>query len=464
MNLDRKYLKRRGESWYLKLPIPRPLRALYPTSSGKPREHIEEALNTRDLHEANRLKHRRIAHWYADFRAKERGAAGHLSADVEEARDFRASLREARSDDEARDNIDSAAERARAIEDSAGYDRAKEFFKLATSRKDTLREAWEKWMAANEHNAATKLKDEQAFRGLMDFLGVADGVPSVVTGERARAYVQWLNTEAQSARGGPLAKATKEARIAPLRIFWHDYLEHHEIVPAGGVNPWRAHKITGKRKPGEAQPDKKRPYTDAEILALLNGPELRGGKDVRYPKRTIIEMYALCFYTGARIGEIANRTIGDVEKIRGGYVLHIRTGKTDESPRSIPIYHPIPVEVLKQRIGKRKDARAQLFEEFIPGGPNGSLAWYISKAMGHYRDKVGLGTATDTHSTRRRLITDLTAKGHPLTLVQFYVGHKPAGITAGVYAQPTDEGLRTIARAVRYPAAIERALNATLSG
>jgi integrase len=191
-------------------------------------------------------------------------------------------------------------------------------------------------------------------------------------------------------------------------------------------------------------------------MTLLNGPDMPQTDTVRYSKRTILELYALGFYTGARISEIANRAVGDVEKIRGGYMLHIRTGKTDESPRSIPIVHPIPVAILKRRIGGRTEAKAQLFEEFIPGGPNGSLAWYAGKAMGRYRDKVELGTATDTHSTRRNLITSLRTKGHDKMLVQFYVGHKPEGITDGIYAKPTQSGLMQIARAIRYPARIER--------
>lgn len=462
MTLDRRYLKRRGETWYLKLPIPRGIRHLYKSASGRERTHVEEALGTRDLATANRLKHARLAHWTREFAAKEREAAGTLPVDIAEARTFRQSLRQARDDRDVEAEEDAADERARQIEESAGYDRAKQFYDLATSRRETLQEAWEKWMAVNEHNAATKLKDKQAFQGLLDFLGVADAVPSVVTGAKAREYVDWLNASAVSARGGPLSKATKEGRIAPLRIFWNDYLAHHELVP-DGFNPWRNPKLTGRRKSTEEQPDKKRKYTEDEILALLNGPELRASKGVRYPKRTLMEVYALCFFTGARIGEIANRRLGDVEKISGGYLLHIRTGKTDDALRSIPIYHPIPVAVLKGRIGKRTDKKAQLFAEFIPGGPNGSLGWYVSKALGHYRDRVGLGTATDTHSTRRQLISLLHAKEVPEVLAMQYTGHRPKGMT-GVYAEPEQEAMRSVARAIRYPAKIERAFQTTLAG
>jgi integrase len=355
-----------------------------------------------------------------------------------------------------------AAERAEEIEAKADLPTAKRWYRLATSKGPTLREAWGEWMAVCEHNAATKLKDEQAFRYFLEWLAVADAFPPDITNETARDYIRHVNTEATSARGGPLAKATREARIGPLRLFWREHLEHNDIVPSD-VNPWRNPKLGGRRKASDDQTDKKRPYTDREIVALLHGPELADGERTSYPKRTLMELYALGFYTGARIGEIANRLVRDLEKIKGGYTLHIRSGtKTEESMRSIPILHPIPVAVLKRRIGDRSDPDAQLFVEFIPGGPLGSLAWYPSKALGRYRDKVGLGTATDTHSTRRQLITDLVSKGHPLTLVQFYVGHKPQGITAGVYATPTSAGLRKIAEAITYPPKIERAFRAAL--
>src|SRR5262249_45187699 len=152
------------------------------------------------------------------------------------------------------------------------------------------------------HNAGTKLKDNQAFRGLLDYLQVADALPLDLTHEKARAYVRWLKTEAKSARGGPLADATIHGRIAPLRIFWNDFLEHNELVPLG-TNPWRGHKVTTKRKKANSageQATTKRPYTQEEILKLLKGPEMRDAENVRYPKRTLMELYALGFYTGAR--------------------------------------------------------------------------------------------------------------------------------------------------------------------
>ena len=46
--------------------------------------------------------------------------------------------------------------------------------------------------------------------------------------------------------------------------------------------------------------------------------------------------------------------------------------------------------------------------------------------------------------------------------MQFYVGHKPPGVTAGIYAKAQEKGLRSIAQAIRYSAPIERAFRASL--
>jgi hypothetical protein len=220
------YLKRRGNRWFLKLPIPRAIRHLYPTSTGKPREHIEEALGTGDLVTASRAKHARIAYWLADFRAKERAAAGTLPADLSQAQAMREALRAATTSEEVEATRDYIADRAYDIATSASNEKAEHFVRLATA-KLTIREAWAEWEKENEHDAATKLKADQAFRSLMDFLGVADAPPSAITTERARQYVRWLNTEARSARGGPLAVATKDSRLWPLRSFW-EWLDHNE--------------------------------------------------------------------------------------------------------------------------------------------------------------------------------------------------------------------------------------------
>jgi integrase len=498
----KRHLKRRGEWWWLRLAIAHDVRHHFPTQDrdGKPtglfQEHKEESLHTTSLTEADRIKHGRIEHWNAVFRAKRAEDAKSARAEqrehharpdalTAEAYESRAAMREAlaQADRDLPDGYsdpgvdaveDAAVRRAESIDGNPEHHPdgehgpqpepsalAKHWYSLATNVKEpTIREAWAEWMKANGHDAATRLKDEQALRGLFEHLKLHDTFPSQITHAKARAYVKWLNTEAKSAHDGePLARATRQARIGPLRYFWNRYLRYNEIVPQTVANPWEGHEYPEHK---DHKRPKKRPYEVSEMLAVLNGPNLRTGDDIRYPKRTMIELYCLTVYTGARIGEICNRRLRDVKTIDGGYTLNIPDSKTPSGVRCIPILHPLPVTVLKGRIGDRTDPEAQLFAELIPGGPKGSLMWYVAKAMGRYRRKVGLSSATDTHSLRRHMITLAVNKGLLVTDIQFYVGHKPEGITRGVYTFSTEQGARAVANAIRYPDEVEQGFKRAL--
>src|SRR5262249_26960127 len=154
-NADRLYLRRRGEVWHLKYPIPSELQPLYQSKNGKPTRHKERSLGTRDLREANREKHRYITLWVAEFNAKRRQAAGKLSAQIDETAEWRTSLPEATSAED-EDLIRSlAADRAMEVAKVPGYGEYEEppaelanagaWYKLATA-KATLREAWKQWV------------------------------------------------------------------------------------------------------------------------------------------------------------------------------------------------------------------------------------------------------------------------------------------------------------------------------
>jgi integrase len=458
------YLHKRGEVWHLKLAIPRAIRHLYLSANGKPRTHIEESLRTGDLTRANRAKHARLHFWQADFARKEREDAGELPHDIRDAHEARAALREAGDDDAAHAALDMAiSQRTDEIEADAGTAQAKQWHALATQvDRPTLREAFDKWIETDQRAAGTKAQYRHAFAELLEYIGVADAMPEAVTRAKARAYVDWINTEAVSARGGPLAYETKQVRVVALSSFWTKYLERREHVPFVS-NPWRGHELTG-RKQANVDDDIKRPYTPEEMLTLIACPELGGDYKVRYPKRTLIELHALGFYTGARLDELCSRVLGDVEAIRGGYMLHIRRSKSPSGVRSIPILHPIPVAVLRRRINKRKDPAAQLFEEFKPGPEQhgAKMSFYPQKALGRLRDRLGFGPEVDFHSCRRNFATTMEAKRvYPPALVRYLV-HNPPGLSFGLYAKGEDEALRDVARAVAYPAKVERAMRAAL--
>jgi integrase len=446
------YLKRRGNVWWIKVAVPRALRHLYSSP------HVEQSLQTESVTEAERTKLARVALIHLDFRRKRREQAGNLPAHLREAFEYRAQLAQARDGTDAEILSGLVTDRAGEISEASGgtdehaSEHAKNFAAIAFLGQDskTLREAFDAWITTADFRAGTQTKYRRAFDEFMAFLGHVDTVPAKLTPERIRSYVDFLNA-------GSLDPATKRGRVIALSAFWKN-LQRDQQVPIG-PNPWRGHTFTGARAKAATLP-KERPYKPEELLALINGPER--GERSRYTKRTMIELTALGIYTGARLEEICARKLADVEPIRGGYMLHIREAKSRAGARSIPILHPIPASVLKQRIGKRRDPAAFLFAEFAPGGPDGKRSWQVQKALGHYRRAVGLPEGVDFHSTRRTFATVMEKLGVDLRWVERYFGHKPAGLIGRTYAQGSPESLRKVAQQVKYPAKVERAFKVAL--
>ncbi len=451
------HLKQRGGVYWLKLAIPRALRTRYLTKSGKPRTHVEESLHTGDLDEANRRKHARIAYWQVQFASTRHAHAGREGGDAESPGTWRREIRAALAagdDDGAEIMGGLAIDEAERIAARAGTEEAKRWAALATTTAPTLNEAFDDWLGVSDFNAATQGKYRAALREFLAFLEADDETPQRVNDAMARAYVRWLNDEATTPGGEKLSKAAKQSRMNALSGLWR-HLERTGGAPRGS-NPWLDHKLTDRKRAP------KRRYTDDELLAFVNGPEVRGGDATHYPKRTLVELFALGLYTGARLNELCERKLGDVEPIRGGYNLHIRKAKTKAGERVLPIVHPIPVAILKRRIGKRTAPDAQLFAEFIPGGPMQQLSWHAQKALGRYRDKVGLPAEVDFHSTRRQFASQAELLGIDPLAAERYFGHKPAGLMRGLYAKGSDEAMRKVANAITYPPKVETAIRRAL--
>jgi integrase len=452
------YLRRRGDTWYLRLAVPRKLRATFG------REHIVECLYAKDLDAANDKKHERIAHWRTEFRKAAQGKARDdtTPAYIKAAEEFRQALMRAGNGTdpdeltEAEVIADHATAMAEKLAAEGDKQRAHAFARHAfRGDKPTLQEAFDKFISRGEHGARTKVKYRAIFAEFITWHGNALADPLDITRDVAERYVDWMNDEAISGHGKPLAYRSKVERLRQLAHLWRQ-MEDRAIVPAG-VNPFLRHKVTGKRKPGRGGDDKTRPHTDAEILALLAGPEQRG----TYSKARILDWYVLGFYTGMREDELGSRTLRDVEKIDGGYVVHVRESKTDAGVRSLPILHPTPVAVLARNIGDRTDPDALLFPYLAKPPAGMPMSFYMGKRMGNYRRKVGLGRATDFHSTRRNFYTRCLELDVHRDWITMYVGQSLGGM-ANHYAGKSDVILRAVAERISYPEAIEQAFRRAL--
>jgi integrase len=476
-NGDRSYLKRRGEVWWLKLAIPRELRATYPSKdrkgnrTGKLRTHVEESLHTGDLTEANRKKHARLAVHLAEFKRRQEASAAVSSSDRELAHAYalRDQLNGEPLDEHSRDLVIEQAEAlfpgARAGEhdspDPTQLAKAQRFVKVAEGRM-TLRDAFGAQCKDLQRRASSDEKYEQALDMLHAFMEHKELFPEDVSPEDALRFVDYLNHSARSKRGGPLAFQTKKNLVSGLSSLWN-YLEHRRQVPRGS-NPWRNHLITGKRKPHEAPRETdKRPWPDEAIIKLCNGPEVRNSRQTVCTKRTIMEVFALAFYTGATVDEICSRTVGQISKTAEGYALKIEHGKRSSRIRTLPVVNPIPVAILKRRsAGRSQQSDSPLFPEFREGGYDKKRGKTAVKALWGYRRKVGITGALDSHGARRTLLSLLEQRGAHPVWAQRYAGHKPMDMTHGLYAKGAESSLLGVARLVRYPDKVERAFKGAL--
>ena len=456
-NVRTAYLRRRGDAWFLRLAIPRKLRPILNRG-----EHVVESLHTSDLDTANERKHGRIAHWRAEFAraARGKGRTDTTPAYIKAAEEFRQALiRTGTATDpeivtEAEIIQSLAHDAADKLAEQEDEVRAHAFMRHAfRGDKPTLQEAFDKFIATGEHAERTIVKYRATFAEFIGWHGNPLADPLDITRAIAERYVDWLNDEAVSGHRKPLAYRSKVERLRQLAHLWGQ-MEGRHIVPVG-ANPFLKHKVTGKRKPGRGGDDKTRTYTDAEILALLDGPSQRG----TYGKERILDWYALGFYTGMREDELGSRTLGDVEKIDDGYIVHVRESKTDAGMRALPIVHPVPVAVLERNIGKRKDRNALLFPYLAPPPAGMPMSFYMGKRMGDYRRKLGFGRATDFHSTRRNFYTRCLELDINRDWYSMYVGHSLGGM-AKHYAGKSASILRAVAERISYPEAIERAMRA----
>ena len=320
----------------------------------------------------------------------------------------------------------------------------------------TLREAWDDWQRTSDFTPGTKAKYQRAFDEFMAFLAIPNVIPGEITFDHARLYVEWLNTSATNAKGEAMDPGTKKGRVLTMASFWK-HLQHTQGI-ARGLNIWHGHPLTGAKEKARRKA-KERDWTPAEMIALANGPER--GEHATYTKRTILELCALGFYTGCRIEELCARTVEDFEPIKGGYLLHIRKAKTPAGVRDLPILNPIPVAVIRRRIGKRTDPEAFLFAELVSGGPDGKRSWQVDKAINDYlRDDLKLPEGVRFHQTRHSFATRMEEAAIDPRWAERYFGHSVAGLMGKRYSHA--KVLQQVAKAIRYPAKVEQAFRRAL--
>jgi len=445
---DKRYLELHRGKWRVTVAVPKELQGSFGTT------RLKQSLKIDSLTVANQLK------WpvVAEMKAALAQAAGVGSATQSLAEELRQRLLRAQTDDQVEQletAIDVHAEMLRGRRVGTDFDphtgeeievfapdmerRAGQFRKIATGLATPLDHLHSQYLAQLTVKARTKSDDTRAMALLKRWCEQEDVGPYLQSFPTKRSAVAFM--DGLQALEPTLSPVTLNKYLLRLSRYWQ-WLEKREEVPS---NIWQGLTLaTPQRQHDELE----RPFTDEEIMTLLNG-------DASQAMHDVMRIAAL---TGCRIDPIVCLRVADC---RDDGVFIFKPQKSEKGPRICPI-HPDLVEIVARRTeGKQPDA--PLFPEWPgPKDPKSTRerSFKTSNQFTAYRRLVGVAderegrrrSLVNFHSFRRWFITKAEQADQPESIIAAVVGHKRQGMTLGVYsAGPKVEQARRCVEAVRLP-------------
>jgi integrase len=445
------YLQKVGGTYYARVRVPRTLEKYLRQT------HIRRTLETGDRAEANSRKHAVVGRLKAELDRLRKAPTEALGRGISfaDAKLWREDLRAAEAaDDEGvlhHEIHDAAINKAEELERLYGTDKAKRWFRAATTTSATLAEQMDGWLAASDYKASTNARHRKALAEVLKFVSNDHAAPSEVTRKVAMAFIDTDLTQ----RVPGLSHNTIRDRLVSLGGFWK-WMAGRDAV-AAGVNPWAGHRVSKQSNRGRSPPKRKGGYTDAEIVKLLTG----NARVQTWPTYAYMpDLMVLGLFTGAREESLCALRADSVEEGKGTCTLHIINDKNASGVRPVGITHPAPLAVLKRRmIGKQ--GQDLLFPELKPGGIDAKLSSSAVKAYGRYRRACGVPDGTDFHSFRRNVITTLENAGVGQVPIARFVGHQVGTMAGDSYSGggSITNSLKT-SKKIRYSAPVEAAANA----
>jgi integrase len=415
-------LKLQHRTWSVRLKVPRALRHIV----GK--AELFRSLKTRDIREANRLKHRVLADLHAEL--SRLAVEATLPKDkAEYVLATARTLREAVVNGESTEQNAEAA-LAHALEAHLRHHGGEDEAQLTETHLRTLQlahqvlehgnvtlltEAVAKYLREVKPRitgAAYRQKDKQ-LHAFAKWLGEAD--VSTITRKVTGRYV------ADVVQHADLATKTKKDWLANLTAFG-SWLTQYGLTE---FNPWsgltRAIKETTR---GGAKP-KKRPYTSTELVKLLG---------LIKPGSPALPLACIAAYSGCRLEELASMQVDHVTDD----ALRVMEGKNENSVRYVPLH-----EVVKPMVRRLCETSTDgyLISGLLPGGVDGKRSHYVSKTFGDLlrRNHFAAGEV-DFHSLRRSFAQRCEHAGIPQSTAALLLGHARQSLTYGLYSPGPEFG------------------------
>lgn len=421
MALDKRYLKWHGNQWIVVMKVPEKVRA----TIGK--AHFKAPLHTPSLATANDLRWDHVTRFRKAIKAAESGAAKGPDPLVEEALAIRASEGQHGVDEAV--VIEVAEQRAKEIEAKLGEGKASTFYAIATGQETPVTAYVDAWLAETPMKPRQKTDYRRAVTTLKGWL--TKKTLEAVTRKEAGSYVS-----ARVAQGGHWKTINKD--VSALRSYWKWLLKkgHAEL------DVWMGQSLAKQQTSKKEEP---RPFTPDEVGKLLEGKAKDFLKDA-------IRIAAL---SGMRVEEIAQLRVENI----GPDGMEIVKAKTKAGERTVPI-HSALASLIETRV--KGAVNGWLFPE-LPEVAEDSVmerSQKIVKAFVTYRRALGIEDMVEGsrqsrvtfHSLRRFFVTEAERAGQPIPIIEFVVGHKREGMSAGRYSGgPSFQQRKACVEAVKLP-------------
>ena len=247
------------------------------------------------------------------------------------------------------------------------------------------------------------------------------------------------------------------SKTARDRLTWVKSLLKYAARDLGLLerNPWEGIDIAFKTT------NKRRPWTDSELIIFFTQPLYTAYKLPKDKKAGADAGYwipLLGLYTGARVGELAQLRLADVDTTGELPTLSITDEGEGQSVKSQAGVRKVPIHSELIRLGflsYSADLRVKgetLLWPMLPtrkGKPGG----YFSQWFGAYRRSLGFGLYPDFHCLRHTVRSQMAEANVSEQIMDAVVGHEVKGSTgAKVYTHRSLQALAKAIEVIRYPA------------
>lgn len=388
-----RHIEKRRQGWYAVLNVPDDVQKQIR------RKRFRQSLKTRDKKIAENLAKPIVANWQHKIDL----ARGREGAEKDPAF-WREALRRANEEDHRQsilEQIDDVAWDIGAINvenigDQPSSDpEAQRFYAEAVGARIPTTEPLDKWIESLQ----VKEKTAALRRTTVMRLGKKFPILQDISRKEIRSWVTELMAE--------LKPASVQRMMSDCRIYWA-YLATIEMVPEDSA-PFDRLGLKVKYT-------SRIPWSPEDLVTLHRAAEAK--------EQVLADLILLAMYSGARLGELVDLRVADVEEDR----YHITRSKTDAGVRVVPIHR------------EAQQTMARLIEESDDGYVLSGItaerrAATMSKAFQRLRKAAGYTDERQVfHSIRNTVITMLEHAGVPEGTAQDLVGHERSTLTGSTYS------------------------------